>query len=72
MPGGHEDIHSFSAGARACRKRCKGQQEDEVVENMMATCWEVLTTRINRIIPRHIQLAIRNDEELNKLLGHVR
>eukprot|EP00922_Rhytidocystis_sp_ex-Travisia-forbesii_P013232 GHVS01019802.1.p1 GENE.GHVS01019802.1~~GHVS01019802.1.p1 ORF type:complete len:162 (+),score=30.59 GHVS01019802.1:73-486(+) len=24
-----------------------------------------------RIIPRHIQLAVRNDEELNKFLGHV-
>merc|ERR1719215_633431 len=25
----------------------------------------------NRIIPRHIQLAIRSDEELNKFMSHV-
>ncbi|PNH08786.1 Histone H2A [Tetrabaena socialis] len=25
----------------------------------------------NRVVPRHIQLAIRNDEELGKLLGEV-
>jgi len=27
--------------------------------------------KLTRIIPRHIQLAVRNDEELNKLLLHV-
>ncbi|KAL9677239.1 hypothetical protein QQ045_005467 [Rhodiola kirilowii] len=31
----------------------------------------LLETKKNRIVPRHIQLAVRNDEELSKLLGNV-
>ncbi|KAG4981362.1 hypothetical protein AAZX31_12G204000 [Glycine max] len=31
----------------------------------------VMDNKKTRIMPRHIQLAVRNDEELNKLLGDV-
>ena len=40
----------------------------------MAAVMEYLAAEIlelTRIIPRHLQLAIRNDEELNKLLAGV-
>merc|ERR1712110_116998 len=35
--------------------------------NWLVTLLEI--TKKTRTIPRHLQLAIRNDEELNKLLG---
>ncbi|MBZ3875236.1 Histone H2A type 1-C [Sciurus carolinensis] len=34
-------------------------------------CLDAASRAKTRIIPRHLQLAIRNDEELNKLLGRV-
>ena len=44
------------------------------MQGYLAAALEYLAARDNkktRINPRHLQLAIRNDEELNKLLSGV-
>ncbi|KAJ6364078.1 hypothetical protein OIU76_029089 [Salix suchowensis] len=42
----------------------------------MCRCWNWLgnaarDNKKTRIVPRHVQLAVRNDEELSRLLGQV-
>jgi C-terminus of histone H2A len=37
---------------------------------VLLDCWQS-AYRKSRIVPRHVQLAIRNDEELSKLLADV-
>ena len=43
----------------------KGQRDCQIIELLLHRDKKV------RIIPRHIQLAVKNDEELNKLLSRT-
>ncbi|GFP79535.1 probable histone h2a.1, partial [Phtheirospermum japonicum] len=66
--------HFLKAGKYAKRVGAGAPVYLEAVLEYLATEVLELAGRDNkktRIVPRHIQLAIRNDEELSKLLGDV-
>ncbi|XP_067836764.1 histone H2A type 1-C-like [Heptranchias perlo] len=56
------------AGAPVCLETVLEYPTAEILQLAGNTVRDIKKTRI---IPRHLQLAIRNDEELNKLLGRV-
>ncbi|XP_067836730.1 histone H2A type 1-C-like [Heptranchias perlo] len=56
------------AGASVCLATVLEYPTAEILQLAGNTVRDIKKTRI---IPRHLQLAIRNDEELNKLLGRV-
>ena len=71
-------IHRFMKNMRVAERIGAGAPVymASVLEYMVAELLELAgnaatDNKRKRIVPRHIQLAVRNDEELNKLFGNV-
>ncbi|MGH0137850.1 UNVERIFIED_CONTAM: hypothetical protein FKN15_067968 [Acipenser sinensis] len=77
MSGGFSPITNCSSQSGVSTGCCGSETTPSVsaleprsicLEYLTAETWDNMKTRI---IPRHLQLAVRNDEELNKLMGGV-
>jgi hypothetical protein len=54
-----------------CQRRNWPQGKNGFSRNLHFSTENISDFFCSRIIPRHLQLAVRNDEELNKLLSGV-
>ncbi|KAL3805185.1 hypothetical protein ACHAWO_001282 [Cyclotella atomus] len=76
FPVGVSDVTSVRASTPPVWSRCPPSNLAAVLEYLCAEILELAgnaarDNKKSRIVPRHLTLAIKNDEELNKLLGGV-